>query len=423
MLDPEHVLAPGELVWDRRGRIVALRRARGHGAIADVAVLPGLVDAHVHLQLDAVPAAPRAFVPWIGAVMAARAAASPVQERNTVQRALRALLASGTTAVGEVDSSGSSAALLAQSGMAGRCYRELTGFHLAGADARALVAARWCEGRVHGALPNPGAGRPPGATALESRGRGVTAVHRDRDGATGRERRAHGAIGRGLSPHAPYSVSADLFRAAAARAPHLAIHCAEVEEEQQFLRTGRGPFAQLLASLGRLPVRFQPPGVGAVRWLERLAVLRPTTQLVHCQQLERGDAARIAAAGASIVVCPGTIAWFGREPPPVPAWLRAGIPVALGTDSLASNTELSLRAELQRAAQAWPGLAPRTLLAMATLHGARALGVSSLGRLRRSGRADFLVVPAARDLDATLAAFVHGDVPLCAVVCNGLPVN
>lgn len=376
-LDATTWLAPGEIVWDGRGRIVALRRPRG-ARVADACVLPGLVNAHAHLGLPALPAAGGPFPTWIDAVLAARRATTAATERALVRTAVHELLRSGTTAVGEVDATGQSAAVLARGPLAGRCYRELTGFDLETKAARLLVRQRWA---------------PVGA-----------------------------AMAAGLSPHAPYSVSPALFRAAAARCRHLAIHCAEVPEEQQFLRTGGGPFAGLLERLGRLPPSFRAPGVGAVRWLERLGVLRPATQLVHCQELERGDAARIAAAGCSVVVCPGTIAWFRREPPPVPAWLAAGIPVALGTDSRASNTGLSLLADLRAAARCWPQLTAEQLLTMATAAGGRALG-RAVGRLRRGGRADFVVLPAAATAAASLAAIVHGEAAPRATVVAGATVR
>ena len=222
----------------------------------------------------------------------------------------------------------------------------------------------------------------------------------------------------GLSPHAPYSVSADLFRAAAARARFLAVHCAELPEEQRFLRSGDGPFAALLESLGRLPAGHRPPGVGAVRYLERLDLLRPTTQLVHCQELERGDVACIASSGAPVVVCPGTIRYFRREPPDVPGWLQRGIPVSLGTDSRASNEAMSLRRELQLAAEMWPALSPTELLRTVTMHGGRALG-GGLGVIRRGRRADLAIVAASSSWEATLEEFVHGRSPVLRTVLGG----
>lgn len=374
VLEPGVAVRDHEIAWDRRGRVIALRRARGR--VADLCVLPGMVDAHAHLQIAPLPGGSRSFLPWLGEVMATRAGASLAAQRRLARTSLRQLAAEGTAAIGEIDSTGESPAAWRGSPVGGRCYRELTGFHLAGAAARRLVRERHV--------------RWPGGPS------------------------------RGLSPHAPYSVSADLFRAAAAACRHLAVHCAEVPEEQQFLRDGRGPFADLLHRLGRLPDDFRAPGLAAVRWLERLGLLRASTQLVHCQELERGDVARIAAAGASIVVCPGTIAWFGRTPPPVPRWLAAGIPVALGTDSRASSASYSLRAELAAAAALWPGLSPWQWLEMATSAGGRALGLPGFGRLRRGGRADLIAITAGTDAVLPIVErFVLGAAPARVVVVGG----
>ncbi|MCA8963658.1 MAG: amidohydrolase family protein [Planctomycetes bacterium] len=374
-IDPQRSIQNAEVVWDGSGRIVALRRTRGR--VRDVVLVPGLVDAHAHLQLEPLPAtAPRDFLPWVGAVMKQRAATAPAGMRAAARAHVKALQRDGVTAFGEIDSTGLSPAVLRAAGAAGRCYQELTGFHLTGAAARQLVQNR----RVVG----------------------------------------DGRLAAGLSPHAPYSVSGDLMRAAARRCRHLSIHCAEVPEEQQFLRTGEGPFAELLAALGRLPAGFRAPGVGAVRHLQRLGVLRPGTHLVHCQELERGDVARIRDAGAAIVVCPGTIEWFGREVPPVARWLAAGVPVAIGTDSRASNARWSLRGELALLGRMCPALSDRQLLTIATSHGAQALGRPGLGRLRRGGRADLLALPAHDgDDDALLGAFVRGELAPALVLSAG----
>lgn len=370
-------LSPGELCWDGRGRLTALRRPTGR--VADLCILPGLVDAHAHLQIEPVGAV-HSFLPWVRAVLANRAAQTAAARAAAAAAALQTLLGEGVTAIGEIDSTGTSPDRMARFGVAGRCYQEVIGFHLDAVGAGQLVRAR-----RHVAV---------------------------------------GAVAAGLSPHAPYSVSPALFQAAARTSRHLAIHCAELAEEQQFLRDGTGPFADLLRQLGRLPEGFCAPGVGAVAWLDQLGVLRRDTQLVHCQELERGDVARIAASGASVVVCPGTMAWFGRRPPPVPAWLAAGIPVGLGTDSRGSCQVFSLRAELQQAARHWPELAPATLFTMATAGGGRALGRPGLGRLQRGGRADFLAIAATGDRAVDhLAPFVYGETPVERVVCGGRPVR
>ncbi len=339
-----------EILWDTTGRIVRVGRAPKGAKVQDLAALPGLVNAHAHLQLEGVGPAPTTFVSWVGAVMASRARADQRTLRANAVANLRALLRDGCTAVGEIDSTGLSPAALRTVPFAGRCYQEVTGFHLDATSARELVAHRRAQGSDH--------------------------------------------CPASMSPHAPYSVSPALFAECARGRVPISVHAAELPEEQQFLREGTGPFRELLVRLGRLPEGFRAPGVGAVRHLERLSLLRPTTLLVHCQELERGDAARIAAGGASIVVCPGTIDYFGRTPPPVGEWLRRGIPVALGTDSRASNRAMSMLEELSAAARMWPSLGPSTLFAMATAHGGRALCRPGLGLLRRGARADIFAVAA-----------------------------
>ena len=373
-LDADNVLSPGCLEWNAAGRIVALRRVRKSERVRDLAVLPGLVNAHAHLQLEPLARVERRFLPWVSALIAARSKRQSKDHRRIALGSLRELLRSGTTAVGEIDSTGDTGMALRRLPMAGRCYREVTGFHLQRRDARALVRDVF-----------------PKET---------------------------GCMLPGLSPHAPYSVSPDLMRAAAQRTRSLAIHCAELPEEQQFLRTGRGPFAELLERLGRLPDGFRAPGCGAVRWLEKLGVLQANTLLVHCQELERGDVGRIASAGSSVVVCPGTMRYFERTPPQISKWLRAGIPVALGTDSHASNRGLSMRRELALAAEMWPELSPRQLLSMATSVGGRALG-GPFGGLRRRRRADFFTMRSSGSWEDTLAAFVHDQLPIESVVLAG----
>ena len=164
-------LSPGELAWDQRGRITSLRRPRSLRHVRDVLLLPGMVDAHAHLQLPPLRERPNGdFVSWIGAVLAARGAMTEASLRERTRSSLRELLHGGCTAVGEIDSLGSSPAVLAAAGFAGRCYQEVTGFHLDGAASAALVRLR----------------RRSGTPACPS----------------------------GLSPHAPYSVSPQLFSAA-----------------------------------------------------------------------------------------------------------------------------------------------------------------------------------------------------------------
>ncbi|MDP6929767.1 MAG: amidohydrolase family protein, partial [Planctomycetota bacterium] len=242
---PGRVHAPGEIVI-AHGRIVSIRRLVRRARVLDCAVFPGLVNAHAHLQLGRLGHVERRFLPWVRAVMPAARETSRQDLARRAQRSIRSLVRSGTTAVGEIDSTGLSSAELRSTGLAGRCYQELLGHDLGPQAARRELISRG----VQGSRPCPA----------------------------------------GWSPHAPYSVSPALFRAAARSGLPLMVHAAETEEEMQFLHTGRGPFRDLLEELGRIPPGFKPARLGAVRWLDRLGVLDSSCAVVHAQHLEEGEA-------------------------------------------------------------------------------------------------------------------------------------
>jgi aminodeoxyfutalosine deaminase len=362
LVSPGRCFAPGELRV-AGGRVLGAGPVRG-GRVPARAILPGLVNAHVHLQIPPLSRVRRQFLPWVRAVMAQRGKRVDTEDLRRAAATIRELLRDGVTALGEVDSTGLSPRVLREVPVGGVCYQELTGFDLGPTASRGLVRRRETPGSRH------------------CRG--------------------------GLSPHAPYSVSRALFRAARARRVPLAVHAAETPEEIQFLHDGRGPFADLLERLGRLPEGYRPPGVGAVALLHRLGILDDRTTLIHCQHLTADEVDLVRARRTPIVVCPGTIDYFRRQPPPVPDWLDAGVTVALGTDSIASNTHMSIRHEMALARRMWPSLAPETVLAMATAHGGEALDSASLGTLRRGAPASFLTVPIERDASACLESFTHG---------------
>ena len=311
---------------DPVGRIVGVSRCRWRDAPPRL-ILPGLVNAHVHLQLPALPRRHRSFSTWVRAVLRERGQSTPEDHRRRAAAALRELVGDGVTAVGEVDSTGESPAVLRAVPVGGRCYQEVVGFDLANKAAASLVRERMI----------PGSRQCPG----------------------------------GLSPHAPYSVSPSLFRAVVRAGRPMTVHVAETPEELEFLQRGRGPFRDLLEELDRLPAGFRPPGQGAVAFLDSLRLLSSRSLLVHAQHVSPDEVELIRRRRAPVVVCPGTIRYFRRRPPPVPRWLQQGICVALGTDSRASNETLSLRHELSIARSLWPGLNSESLVSMVTGNGSR----------------------------------------------------
>ena len=157
--------------------------------------------------------------------------------------------------------------------------------------------------------------------------------------------------------HAPYSVSAALFRAVAAwnraRSGVQTVHLAESQAEIDFLARGDGFFEGLLKRRGRWVPDFQPPGADAAAYLQGLGFLGPRTLAVHGTQLSAADCGRLAGTGTWLVLCPRANRYTGAGAPPVPELLKAGVNLCLGTDSLAGNWDLNLFGEM--------ALAPREL--------------------------------------------------------------
>lgn len=335
LFDGEQWMAGVGVDVDAAGRILTIASGKPDGDAGNHAcIIPGLVNAHVHLDLPRLPGRPEGgFVDWIRAVIRERSRLESEVREELVIANLQALLDGGCTCVADVDASGLCEGALSILGVEGRAYRELIGFDLLPEAARALIES------------------PSISEAA------------------------------GLSPHAPYSVSRALFEAAAASGRPLMIHCSETVEELELLQSGTGPFRELLEELGRWDGSFQAPACSPIAWLERLACLGPRTMLIHVQELVYGDLEILKRTETPVVLCPGTVEYFGREAPQVVEMWDAGLILALGTDSLASNDELDLFGEMHRLHRMASGLDPERILRMATGMGGRAMGLVHAGRL------------------------------------------
>jgi len=200
-----------------------------------------------------------------------------------------------------------------------------------------------------------------------------------------------------LTPHAAHTTSSPLLKALGGRAvasgEMLSIHVAESEEESQLLRDGTGPFKDFLIERGAWDPAFKAPGQTPVAYLERLGVLTPRTLAVHCVHLDQQDFSRLQARGVTVVTCPRSNQRLGVGKAPVPKLLSSGIPVALGTDSLATSPDLDVFTELAYLRQEHPGVSPAAALRIATLNGARALGMArDLGSIEEGKLAALAVV-------------------------------
>ncbi len=177
--------------------------------------------------------------------------------------------------------------------------------------------------------------------------------------------------------HAPYSTSPGLFAEIAAQhrgpAP-LSVHLAESAEEVEFLHSGGGPMRDLLETLGVWTGAWQVPRCGPLEYLRRLGYLKPGTLLVHGVHLTVRELEEARDAEAVIVTCPRSNTWVGGGVPPIARFYGAGVPVAIGTDSLASTNSLNLFEELAAIRRLAPEVDAARLLDSATRVGAEALG-------------------------------------------------
>ncbi len=167
--------------------------------------------------------------------------------------------------------------------------------------------------------------------------------------------------------------------------------------EEAFIRAGAGPFAERLQARG---IEVEPSAVSPVRWLDETGILATRPLLVHCVQVDTPDIVRIADRGASIAHCPISNARFGHGVAPLPAFSESGIAVGLGSDSVASDKRVDMLEEARFAALMQRGvlrdatvLGSEELLRLATLEGARALGVDDrVGSLQAGKQADLVAV-------------------------------
>jgi cytosine/adenosine deaminase-related metal-dependent hydrolase len=349
-------------------------------------IVAGLVNAHAHLDLTLlgglVPGH-EGLLPWLLKLVPLRAKLGRDDVEQGVREGARASLAGGATTVGDIDSFGFARAVLERSGLRAVALREMVGGSAGDADRNAAAGEDWLT------------------------------------------RRATSTVVAGLSPHAPYSTHAESYRRAfalaAAHRAVLATHVAESREELQLLEDGTGPFLDLLQRVGA--PSFTSPRRRPIAWLRELGVLSPSTTIIHGNYLEASEIECLASSGAGVVYCPRSHAFFGHDSHPVADLLAAGVTVALGTDSLASNQSLSMLEELAFLRRARPDLAPVDLLRMATVNGARALKLP-VGDLRPGHGADLIAIqcPGTRSERDVLANLFAGETKLVLAMVAGKPL-
>ena len=324
--------------------------------LGSVAILPGLVNAHTHLELSWMrgQVAPAESMPkWAAALMALRRTVSH-EPPEPIGAAIAEARASGTVLVGDVTNTFTTYEWIADSDLSAVFFRELLGFSAPDPEAIVEAAAEQI------------AALTPIAWLRAS-----------------------------IVPHAPYSVSPALFEAIARRVKDvpISIHLGESRAEIEFLQRGTGEWRALLESLGVWNHGWTPPGCGPIEYMDRFGLLNERLLAVHGVRFTDDELTRLRRAGATLVTCPRSNLWTGAGEPPIDRFYASGVRVAIGTDSLASVEDLNLFGELAAVRRAAPHVPPRELLASATIHGAAALGFADeLGTIEPGKRAQLIAV-------------------------------
>ena len=331
------------------------------------AIIPGLVNAHTHLELTSFCNQLTqfdSFTDWISRLIARRRNWTEQQYTASAREGAGLLLASGTTLAGDITSSGVGWAATEGMSLRRLVFEEVIGLSSEQIDQVASQLNRRLQQTEPGQL-----------------------------------------LAHGISPHAPYSVSPGLYKRTAELARSggmlLATHAAETRSEIQFLQNGTGEFRDFLARIGALPGDWKPPRLHPVSYLDSLGVLGEFCLLIHCNYLDRDTLGRILNSRSSVVYCPRSHDFFGHEDHPVRELLDSGINVALGTDSLASNSSLSMLDEMRFLFSRRKDLKPEEIFRAATMNGAAALGLGNvLGCLRTGYLADMAVLELPPTLDS-----------------------
>jgi aminodeoxyfutalosine deaminase len=359
-------------------RIVAVGETADQGDVRDlgnVAILPGLVNAHVHLNFsdlaEPLGAPGIAMGDWLRLAIE-RNISSRGPTSAGIALGLQESLRHGVTTLGDI-------------AQAGWPIEQLSSWPLNLTLFQELIAPT--GDRV--------------AAAIE-----LARSHlRNNDFKNSRELTTSGKHWQpGLSPHAPYTVHPNLLTAvvelSAAEQVPVAMHLAESREELELLRHGVGPLRTLLEEVGAWDPSAIPPKSRPLDYLRTLAGAAGLSNsapvlIVHGNYLDDEEIAFLGANAArmTVVYCPRSHRWFGRDAYPLEKMLAAGVTVALGTDGRGSAPDLSVLAEMRLVAQRHPAVAGNRIMQMGTILSARALGWPTwIGSLEPGKQADLAIV-------------------------------
>ncbi len=324
----------------------------------DAVLMPGLINAHCHLELGmARGVLPRGepFPKWVSRLRKALEGTQQNQFSEATRLGILECLKNGTTTLIDVGNSGQALVELASLPIRSFPYLELIGLD------PALASERFLQAKAKlASLPAPTDLYHPGLTC-----------------------------------HAPYSCSIELLRQISTnhglRQGPYTLHVAESAEEMAMFATGQGALMDFCRRI--FPALQFEELSSPIHFLKRNGLIPRGALFAHCNYADQADVQILADLETSVVHCPRSKAFFNHAGFPLELFREAGVNLCLGTDSLASNDGLNVFDEMAELHRNAPNLSCQEILSMATLNGARALGRSGeLGCLQAGSRADFIAI-------------------------------
>ncbi|MEN6430631.1 MAG: amidohydrolase family protein [Coriobacteriales bacterium] len=376
-----HIEDGGVLVEDgaiaavgRRDDLVAAYPAEEVRDFGQAALMPGFVDLHTHLEYSVFRGVVNdlPYARWKMQVMSKEAALADEDWRVSALIGAMETVRSGITSIADITNSGACLEHVAAAGLRGVVYREVS-----------TMSKREVPAVMESALAD--------VDSWQS--------HVD-----------PGLVTIGIAPHSPYSCHPALFRAVAdsvsdSRLP-VALHLAGSREEFEFVKYGSSPLGQEYRDRsGWADVAWLPTGVSPVRYVYQWGILdAPRVLAVHCVHLDDGDVEILSKSGVAVAYCARCNLKLGMGIAPLEDMLDRGIVVGIGTDSPASNSTIDFFDEMRIGLLVRRGVVggasfypSERFIRMATLDGARALGIDHLvGSLDVGKRADIIAIDLSR---------------------------
>ncbi len=327
------------------------------------AILPGLVNAHAHLEYTLYPvnlSEKLSFVDWLIKIISLRRDLSQIDLTKSLKAGIQMLISSGTTCVGVIVPTLRWLPLFQRSGIRATLFQEVIGYR----DEDSEKITKWIGNEIRDNIFN-----------ISS----TTFI--------------------GISPHSPYTVSPKLYRnlynLARDEGLPFCTHLSESTEEIEFISEGKGDIAERLFPLvGWGDINIEAKGVKPARYLSDIGVIGPETIVVHAVNVGEDEIDIFRARGSKVVTCPRSNHYLAVGKAPIPFFLQRGLVISIGTDGLSSNTSLSLWDEMRFLKNIYKeNISPDDIIRAATIGGAKTLGWErQVGSLEVGKEADFIAI-------------------------------